>query len=73
MAFLPTPFFRYYFDFNETSAKPLKTLLFSRGGMKIKFMNIICFFVLVGGGWGGREGVCHKVIWICILSILFFV
>ena len=44
---------------NETSAKPLKTLLFSRGGMKIKFMNIICFFVLVGAG-GGGAGVGEK-------------
>ena len=53
---------------NETSAKPCKTLFFSRGRMKIKFMDIISFCVLVGGA--GGEGVCHKVI--CILSILYF-
>ena len=37
---------------NETSAKPRKTLFFSRGRMKIKFIDIISFCVLVGGGVG---------------------
>ena len=42
---------------NQTSAKPRKTLFFSRGRMKIKLKDIISFCVLVGGGGGvGEKG-----------------